>query len=178
MKKLSILLLTILLVTGCSVTKIDKVEDEDKFALEYSIKANHIFEYSKIHDIFDIFDDGTGIIYFADSDQEKSLLYTKDINDIFKDLKVNKINYYNPSKIKNNNTKYYRELVNYADEFVGEDEDGNDTLEIPSIYFVKDGEIVSYLNSSEYSVDSLVKKKTKKKIKKEIEESLEKYKSA
>jgi len=178
MKKLSILLLMTLLVTACSVTKVDKVEDEDKFAIEYSISSDHRFEYTKIHDIFDIFDSGTGIVYFADSDQEKSLIYTKNINKIFNDLKVKKVYYYNPITIKNNNTKYYRELLNFTSEYVGIDEDGNSSLDIPSLYFVKNGDIVGYLSPNDKSVDSLMKNKTKKAIKEEIKKCLEEYERA
>ncbi len=178
MKKLSILLLITVLITACSVKKVEKVEDEDKFALEYSIKPGHVFEYSKIHDIFDIFDSDTGIIYFADSDQEKSIIYTGVINDIFNDLDVKKINYYNPSNIKNNDTKYYRELLSLLGDKVGIDDDGNLSLDIPSLYFVKNGDIVGCLNSNDYSVDSLMKNNAKNKIKEEIEEILKEYKSA
>ena len=178
MKKLSILIISLFLITACSVEKIDKIEDEDKFAIEYSITANHKFEYAKIHDIFDMFEDGNGIVYFANSDDERSIIYTKDINEIFDDLKVDKISYYNPSNIKNNNTKYYRELLNVVGENVGIDEDSNPSLEIPSLYFIKNGEIIGYVSSSKYSVDSLLKKKTKNKIKNEIKEILEEYESA
>ena len=178
MKKLSILLISLLLLCSCSIQKEEKVAKEDKFALEYSIDENHKFKSSKVHDIFDILDSGTGIIYFANSDDEKSIIYTDVINDIFNDLDIDKINYYNPSTVKNNNTKYYRELLNLVGDYSIVDENNNPSLDIPSLYFVKDGNIVSYLNTANYNIDSLMKKKTKKKIKNEIKESLEKYKSA
>ncbi len=177
MKKLSILLI-LLLITGCSVQKVDKVEDEDKFAIEYSLKTSHHFNYSKIHDIFDILDGETGIVYFANSDEEKSIIYTQVINDIFNDLKVDKINYYNPSNIKNNNTKYYRELLNFLGDKVEKDDNENPSLDVPSLYFVKKGSIIGYMSSNKYSVDSLIKNKTKKKLKKEINKYLKEYKSA
>ena len=175
MKKISILLISLLLLCSCSIQKEEKVAKEDKFALEYSIDENHKFKSSKIHDIFDILDSDSGIIYFANSDEEKSIIYTDIINNIFNKLDVDKINYYNPSTIKNNNTKYYRELLNLVGEYSVLDENNNSSLDIPSLYFVKDGEIIGYMSSNEYSVDSLMKKKTKKKLKKEIINNLDKY---
>ena len=175
MKKISILLISLLLLCSCSIQKEEKVAKEDKFALEYSIDDNHKFKSSKIHDIFDILDSDSGIIYFANSDEEKSIIYTDIINNIFNKLDVDKINYYNPSTIKNNNTKYYRELLNLVGEYSILDENNNSSLDIPSLYFVKDGEIIGYMSSNEYSVDSLMKKKTKKKLKKEIIDNLDKY---
>ncbi len=175
MKKISILLISLLLLCSCSIQKEEKVAKEDKFALEYSIDDNHKFKSSKIHDIFDILDSDTGIIYFANSDEEKSIIYTDIINNIFNKLDVDKIYYYNPSTIKNNNTKYYRELLNLVGEYSILDENNNSSLDIPSLYFVKDGEIIGYMSSNEYSVDSLMKKKTKKALKQEIKDNLDKY---
>ena len=175
MKKISILLISLLLLCSCSIQKEEKVAKEDKFALEYSIDENHKFKSSKIHDIFDILDSDTGIIYFANSDEEKSIIYTDIINNIFNKLDVDKINYYNPSTIKNNNTKYYRELLNLVGEYSILNDNNNSSLDIPSLYFVKDGEIIGYMSSNEYSVDSLMKKKTKKALKQEIKDNLDKY---
>ena len=90
MKKLSILLILVL-VCACTVRKEEKVKDEDKFSVEYSIEDGHIFEYSKINDILDIFSDGTGIVYFANSDDEISIEFTSIVNDCFskkKDIKI------------------------------------------------------------------------------------------
>ena len=100
------------------------------------------------------------------------------INKIFNNLKVDKVYYYNPSNIKNNNTKYYRELLNYVDGYTSVDEDENPSLDIPSLYFVKKGNIVGYLSPVDKNVDNLMKKKTKKKLQKDIEKCLEEYKRA
>ena len=177
MKKLSILLILVL-VCACTVRKEEKVKDEDKFSIEYSIEDGHIFEYSKINDILDIFSDGTGIVYFANSDDEISIEFTSIVNDCFSKKKDIKINYYNPFNIKNNNTKYYRELLNHIGENTVEDENLNPSLEIPSLYFIKNGKIIDYVSSTGYGMDQLEKKNVKNKIKKEIDKKYKQYKSA
>ena len=150
----------------------------DQYRVQFDEFPISKLKVESVNDIFDIFDSGTGIIYFADSDQEKSIIYTKNINKIFNNLKVDKVYYYNPSNIKNNNTKYYRELLNYVDGYTSVDEDENPSLDIPSLYFVKNGNIVGYLSPVDKNVDNLMKKKTKKKLQKDIEKCLEEYKRA
>ena len=79
MKKLIIVLLPILIVIcACSikVEKDNKGTDYNKFSKEYDIEQDNPFKYAKINDILDIYEDGTGIIYFANSDDEVSIKFT------------------------------------------------------------------------------------------------------
>ena len=85
MKKLLILLfISLIIITGCSSVKVSnksKMDDNDKFSLEYNVSKKNPFKYARVHDVIDLLNDGTGIVYFADSDDEKSLYYTELILD-------------------------------------------------------------------------------------------------
>ena len=174
MKKLIIILLPILIIVcACSikVEKDDKGTDYNKFSKEYDIEQNNPFVYAKINDILDIYEDGTGIIYFANSDDEVSIKFTQIIYKIFNDNNVKTINYYNPINIMTNNTKYYQKILEYSNVY-----EENTKLIIPSIYFVKDGKITQYYRlKDECQIDCLLKKNNQSEIKKEIKLLIDKY---
>ncbi len=177
MKKLIIVLLPILIVIcACSikVEKDNKGTDYNKFSKEYDIEQDNPFKYAKINDILDIFEDGTGIIYFANSDDEVSIKFTGIIYKSFNDKKIEVVNYYNPINIMTNNTKYYQKILEYSNVY-----EANTKLVIPSIYFVKEGKIVEYYKlENGCEIDCLLKKDNQSKIKKDINLLIQSYKSA
>ena len=177
MKKLIIILLPILIIVcACSikVEKDNKGTDYNKFSKEYDIEQNNPFKYAKINDILDIYEDGTGIIYFANSDDEVSVKFTQIIYKVFNEKKIDTINYYNPINIMTNNTKYYQKILEYSNIY-----EENTKLIIPSIYFVKDGKIVQYYKlEDDCKIDCLLKKNNQSEIKKEIKLLIDAYQSA
>jgi len=177
MKKLLIVLLPILIIVcACSikVEKDNKGTDYNKFAKEYDIEQKNPFVYAKVNDILDIYEDGTGIIYFANSDDELSIKFTSVIYKVFNDNNIKTIYYYNPINIMTNNTKYYQKILEYSNVY-----EQNTKLIIPSIYFVKDGKIVKYYRlKDDCQIDCLLKKKNQTENKKEIKLLIENYQSA
>ena len=125
MKKLLILLfISLITITGCSSIKVSnksKMDDNDKFSLEYNVSKKNPFKYARVHDVIDLLNDGTGIVYFADSDDEKSLYYTELILDTLNTSEINEVYYYNPSNIKENNTKNYKEIITILEDYLPED---------------------------------------------------------
>ena len=177
MKKLIIVLLLILIIVCACSIKVEKDEigtDSNKFAKEYDIEQNNPFIYAKVNDILDIFEDGTGIIYFANSDDEVSIKFTSIIYKVFNDNNIKTIYYYNPINIMTNNTKYYQKILEYSNVY-----EENTKLIIPSIYFVKNGKIIEYYKLKEdYTMDYLLKSNNQKEIKKEIKLLIDAYQSA
>lgn len=183
MKKLLILLFVIIIgVTGCSSIKVsnkNKMDDNEKFSVEYNVSKNNPFKYARVHDVIDLLEDGSGIVYFADSDDEKSQYYTELILDTLNSSDLDEINYYNPSNIKENNTKNYKEIVSILKDYLPEDENSNVYLDIPNLIFVKDGKIIGHTYiDSKYDMDDLLEEKTKKKLIKELKKVIEDFKSA
>ena len=183
MKKLLILLfISLIIVTGCSSIKVrnkSQMNDSEKFSVEYNVLKNNPFKYARVHDVIDLLNDGTGIVYFADSDDEKSLYYTELILDTLNSSELGEIYYYNPSNIKENNTKNYKEIVNILKDYLPEDDDSNPYLDIPNLFFVKEGKIIGHTYiDSKYDMDDLLEDKQKKKLIKELKKLIEDYKSA
>lgn len=146
MKKIVFLLICVILMSGCSVKKVNELSEAEKFAVEFSIDENNPFEYATIDQIINIFDNGSGIIFFGNSDDEWCVESVKIFNDTVEYRNVSEVYYYNPSSIQDKNTDKYRELVKFIKEYLKENEIGNFELNTPEIYVVKNGKIVNHSN--------------------------------
>ena len=146
MKKIVFLLICVILMSGCSVKKVNELSEAEKFAVEFSIDENNPFEYANVEQIIDIFDNGTGIIFFGNSDDEWCVESVKIFNDTVEYKNISEVYYYNPSSIQNKNTDEYKKLIEYTKEYLNEDEAGNVDLHTPEIYVVKNGKIINHSN--------------------------------
>lgn len=145
MKKIVFLLLILLfLTTGCSVKKADEVTDAEIFASEYAISKDHVFRYASISDIVDLFDSGTGVIFFGNSDQEESLNILKMFSSLIEKEEIGEVLYFNPVVIRDDMTNDYDRLTTLLGDNLTITDEGDSYLEVPSVYFVKDGEIIGY----------------------------------
>lgn len=145
MKKIVLLLLILLfLTTGCSVKKADEVTDAEIFASEYAISKDHVFRYASISDIVDLFDSGTGVIFFGNSDQEESLNILKMFSSLIEKEEIGEVLYFNPVVIRDDMTNDYDRLTTLLGDNLTITKDGDSYLEVPSVYFVKDGSIIGY----------------------------------
>ena len=175
---LIISIFSIFCIYGCEVKKTDKVTDAEKFATEYSISEDNPFVYSNIKEILEVFDKGTGIIFFADSDCEWCNATAKIFNEALNYKNVDKVYYYNPKKIRDKNTKNYKKLVEIIKDNLQTSEKGKPYLYLPDIYFVKDGKIIGHNNDTATmngSVDEALNKKTKRELKDKYIELISKY---
>ena len=100
MKKAVIFVVLIcLILTGCSVKKVEELSDSEKFAKEYEISKNNPFIYSDYNEIISILNKDTGIVLFANSDDESSVKAVEFIAEVAKKEKIDKIYYFNPKRI-------------------------------------------------------------------------------
>lgn len=147
MKKVVLLLIvSIFLITGCSVKKEEEVTDADIFASEYAVSKENVFKYATIDEIFAILNDGTGIIFFGNSDQDSCEEAIKIFSKLVDKYKISKVYYYDPTVIMSDNNSEYYQLLELLkiDLVVGKSEET--ALNIPSVYFVRNGEIIGYHN--------------------------------
>lgn len=162
MKKVVIIILCLFLMTGCSVKKVKELTDSEKFATEYNIVENNPFVYAKYDDIDNILNT-SGIIFFATPDGTGSKKAAEILNEVAKITKTKKIYYYNPNKIKDSDTKKYKKILKYLDEYLIENKDKEKELNLPIVMSVSNGKIVGYSNylskESHLSEEKLTKKK-------------------
>lgn len=148
MKKLVYIVLSVLLLTGCSVTPIEELNDNGKrFSEEYSIinvDNNNPMVYKTDEEIIKILKSGTGIIYFGFPECPWCQAAIPVLLEAADELKIDEIYYFNPKEIRTDNTDTYKEIVKLLGENLKLDENGNPRLSVPDVYFVSGGKIVGH----------------------------------
>ena len=145
MKKVVIFILVLMFfVSGCSIKKAEEVTDAEIFASEYAISKNNVFKYASIDEVISLLEDETGIIFFGNSDQECCSSFVKLFSDLVDKEGIEEVYYYNPTVIQDDYTDEYVELINLLGDNLTITDEGDSYLTIPSVYFIRDGNIIGY----------------------------------
>lgn len=133
------LCLLLMITTGCSIKKVHEMSDQEKFAKEFNISKKNPFIYANIDTILDILENGTGLIFFANSDYEGSLKAATYITEVAKKEEIHNIYYYNPKKLKEKNPRKYQKLVKYLGSCLEKR-----AFFLPDLYSIKEGKIINH----------------------------------
>ena len=173
-----IIFISIILISGCEVKKTEEVTDAEKFAVEYSVSSDNPFKYVSINKVLDVLENGSGIIFLADSDCDWCTETAKVFIEALNYKNVETVYYYNPKNIRDKNTKSYKKLVSILEEYLEKDDNDQPYLYLPDIYFVKNGKIIGHNNDTATmggTVDEALSKKTKKELKNKYLELISEY---
>ncbi len=168
----------LVLFTGCSVKRTEGLSHSEKFAAEYSVDEDNPFEYTTIDEILYIFEHGSGIVFFGDSDSEWCLICTEVLNEALVEQEVSLVYYYNPKDIQGKNTKEYQQLMKILEKNM--EEEDSDGISSPDVYFIQDGKIMAHSNDTIPASDRLDEaliNQNKKKLKKKYLELIAQYKN-
>ena len=179
MKKICFLILiSIILLTGCSIKKTTELTDAEKFSKEYSVTKNNPFKYASINEVINIIENGTGIIFFGDPDCEWCSACAKLLTSTLNYKNIQEAYYYNPKKIRENNTKEYKKLVKLLSDYLETDKEENSYLFLPDIYFIVNGKIINHNNdlaSMNGTIEEVLTATRKKEIKNKYLELISEY---
>ncbi|NLM63582.1 MAG: hypothetical protein GX190_04645 [Mollicutes bacterium] len=197
LKALIVLLLVVLLV-GCNQSfNWQETEDSLNFNEEYEalngeknangneyvtveIPSTNPFKYLTTEETVKFLEEGTGVIYFGMPTCPYCRSTLETLLEFAKKNKIETIYYFNPQKIREENTPEYQRMVEILEYFLPTDkvtqkEDDPDfnpnkkRLLVPDVYFVNKGEVISHYSAVEYKT-----KLTEEQLKSEIK----KYESA
>lgn len=130
--------------------KDNKLTDSEKFATEYKLKGedgkalDNVFVYRTPKQIINILEKGTGIVYLGFPECPWCTGYVPYLNEIAKEMNVEKIYYLNVLEERKNNTAEYQKIVEILSDYLQNDEEGNKRLYVPAVIAIKDGEIVGF----------------------------------
>ena len=179
MKKVVVLLIiAIVFIGSCKITKEEEITDSEKFAIEYSVSNTNPVKYASFEKILQILKDGSGILFFANSDCEVCETNAKIFLEALADIDTVDVYYYNPQKIINEDSESYKELKNLLDERI---EEFDDNLELPAVFVVRNGKVVAYSNDlslSDESEEDYLTTKSKKNLKEKYVNLIKKYKES
>ncbi len=144
MKKLIILLLLIFVLCGCDSSKGFNKD------FPYMRDVEHIYVKEDFDDVYDLFQNGTGIVLLAYNDNQYPCPYCRTCIPILNEVAITfdcpQIIYLDLYNMRTNETQDYQQLLNFIEDEVGDLEirDGKKTLAVPDVYFIKKGDILSH----------------------------------
>lgn len=123
--------------------------DGERFNGDYNeIPRNNPFVYLNSTELIDLLNNGSGIVFMGNSENEWSARYAKYLYEIATDLHIEKIYYYDVKKVKLLKNRNYYNIILALEGNLIETDDSKNNLFSPSLYIVKDGEVIFYDNTT------------------------------
>lgn len=161
MKKKLLITISVLFVSllfGCTKEKIDNETDALKFAKEYTkLTSDNYFVYKNKEEIIKILEHGTGLVFIGFPECPWCQAYAPILNEVADIEGLEKIYYYNILEDRKNNTEGYKKIVNILQDYLRYDGEGNKRIYVPSVIAVVEGEIVGFDDETSYDTKGLDK---------------------
>lgn len=127
--------------------------DQKKFASEYNnVTEDNVFVYKNVDEIIKIMEHGTGVVYLGYPECPWCQAYVPYLNEVAKEIGIEKIYYCNTKKVKEENMDKYRKLISLLDGHLQYNDEGEQWIYVPNVSFHIEGEIVG--NDYETSKDT------------------------
>lgn len=131
--------------------------DAVKFAKEYKeVAKDNVFVYKTAEEIISILKGGTGVVYMGFPECKWCQAYVVTLNEVAKEVGLEKIYYLNILEDRKNNTKDYQEIVSIIGDSLQKDEEGKARVYVPDVSIIKEGKMIGH--DYETSLDTNGKK--------------------
>ena len=91
-------------------------QDQKQFASEYkNVTEDNVFVYKNVDEIIKIMEHGTGVVYLGYPECPWCQAYVPYLNEVAKEIGIEKIYYCNTKKVKEENMDKYKELISLLD---------------------------------------------------------------
>ena len=157
MKKLIIILFTLLFLCSCVSNKQEEVTPEPIKEKEYingeypEIEGECVIYKASKEDVLKMLKHGTGVVFFSWIDCPWCHRYVNNVNKACRDNGI-EVLYYDIYDDRDKNTDFYKEVKELLNKPLEEensfDSDGNTRIYVPNIYFVSNGEVLGHNNES------------------------------
>lgn len=174
MKKNSIIIIVLIVVLGLGIggffllkdkdeekekekepnnNAVETLTDAQRFAKEYSgVNEDNVFVYKNVDEIIKIMENGTGVVYLGYPECPWCGEYVKYLNEVAKEVGIEKIYYGNTKKIKEEDMDKYHKLITLLSGHLQHNDEGEEWIYVPNVSFHIDGKIVG--NDYETSKDT------------------------
>ncbi len=123
--------------------------DGERFNGDYNeIPRNNPFVYLNSTELIELLNNGSGIVFMGNKENVWSESYAKYLYEIASDIDVEKIYYYDVKKVKLLKNRNYYNIIKALEGKLIETDDSVNNLFSPSLYIIKDGEVVFYDNTT------------------------------
>lgn len=130
-----------------------KETDGERFAKEYTeVGEDNVFVYRDADEVIKLLEHGTGVVFIGFPECPWCQTYAKYLNEVAKEVGIDKIYYYNILEDRKNNTDVYKKMVGMLEDYLQYDDEGNARIYVPNVSFHVNGEIIG--NDYETSKDT------------------------
>lgn len=144
-KKILLIGITLVLLLGGVLLSVltNKETDAQKFANEYTeVGEDNVFVYRTKEEVIKLMKYGTGVVYLGFPECPWCQTYAKYLNEVAKEVGVDKIYYYDILEDRTNNTEFYKEIVSILGDNLEHDDEGNSRIFVPNVSFHVGGKII------------------------------------
>lgn len=160
---LSLVIVLLLAVGGYFLLRDNEegVSDPLKFKEEYTfVSDDNVFVYKTVDEIYKILEHGTGVVYLGFPECPWCQEYVKYVDEVSKEVGLDKIYYYNVLKIRSANDKVnkgeevteeeksmskdYEKLVNLIGDHLTYNDEGDKRIFVPTVLVIDKGEIIMF----------------------------------
>ncbi len=121
------------------------VSDNVRFSGEYKdISKNNVFKYVGEHEVLEVLNGKSGILFFGFPSNIWSHYYADYLNEMALVNGISEIYYYDFKKDRNLNNVTYNNIVLKLKEYLATTDLGNQDLTAPTIVFVKSGNVLYF----------------------------------
>ena len=153
LRALIIVLLILALGTGALFIFLRKDSDSVRFSKEYgNVGKDNVFVYRNADEIIKIMEHGTGVVYLGFPECPWCQAYVKYLDEVSKEVGIEKIYYYNILTDRLNNTNEYQKMVELLKDNLQFDQEGNPRIYVPNVSFHVNGKLIG--NDYETSLDT------------------------
>lgn len=147
MKKLVVLLISILFICGCEidVKPVENITDHEMISLEYSLSDSHPFTYLDSLELETFLEKESGILVIANADDETSQYFIKLFNESLDEFNIGEVYYFDYNNLKDLDEKIKDKLA-FDEDYL---------LMKPEFYIIKKGELINKYNLDSLEVDEI-----------------------
>lgn len=148
---LIVIIVIITLILVINKNEVNKVSDGEKFAKSYTeLTSDNVFVYRNSEEIINILSHGTGAVLLGFPSCPWCQRYVVYLNEVAKELDIDKIYYYDIYEDRKNNTDTYKKIIEILGDNVRYDNEGNKRIYVPYLVGVNEGKIVGFNDETSY----------------------------
>lgn len=135
------------------IGKTDFKKDIDTEAKQFSsiynlVENDNVFHFSNASEVLNILNGRSGVIFLGFPLNDWTNYYADILDDVSKELNVDKIYYYDFLKDREESNGTYETIVNKLNVYVTVDDEGRKDLHAPTVIIVKNGEVIGYFDDT------------------------------
>lgn len=146
-----ILLFIILFALFIVVGQIDFKKEEEPEATQFStlynlVDKDNLYVFSDATDVLNILKGRSGVVFLAFPSNKWANQYAAILNEVAKEVKLDKIYYYDFKKDREESNGTYETIVNTLEMYIPVSDENEKNIQSPTIAIVKKGTIIAYFD--------------------------------